>query len=413
MLANYTQPITQRGYTGHEMLDDSGLIHMNGRIFDSRLSRFMQADPFIQAVSDTQSYNRYSYVRNNPLSATDPSGYFWNFVAAAVISYAVGDYAKRNNIGWLAQLASVAGCVTGNAAICAGAAFGSTYGATGNLGLAFVVGVTAGAMSGMPVGNAVEKAARLVAGAVLGGASSMISGGEFGHGFISAGLGTFAGGRFGNGPGGFVVATVVGGTISEMTGGKFRNGAASAAFAFAMQWGMSKYEAGGIASSNQADANGTVKEPNGKEGVETFEAAQKELIRQKKSFASKAKYKDGYMVAYFDENGNLVEPREFTADDWAEAIDHAKKTGKFIVNGLYNSRTESITIYRSATHESIKTYKSPLKFNVKGEYSNLESAINVIAHEVNHYQYPKAEHSYAYEAGHQAVLNYRKYKNGQ
>ncbi|ACE83005.1 RHS repeat domain-containing protein [Cellvibrio japonicus] len=247
-LANYTQPITQRGYTGHEMLDDSGLIHMNGRIYDQKTSRFLQADPFIQAASDTQSYNRYSYVRNNPLNATDPSGYFWNFVISAVVTYAVGDYAKRNNIGWLAQLASVAGCVTGNAAICAGAAFGSTYGATGNLGLAFVVGVTAGAMSGMPVGNAAQKAARLVAGAVLGGASSMISGGEFGHGFISAGLGTLAGGRFGSGPGGFVVATVVGGTISDMTGGKFKNGAASAAFAFAMQWAVSSVRENKVAA---------------------------------------------------------------------------------------------------------------------------------------------------------------------
>src|SRR5690606_7540925 len=30
-LANFIQPITQRGYTGHEMLDDVGLIHKIGR----------------------------------------------------------------------------------------------------------------------------------------------------------------------------------------------------------------------------------------------------------------------------------------------------------------------------------------------------------------------------------------------
>ena len=76
-LTNYTQPITTRGFTGHEMLDDAGLIHMNGRVYDAKLARFIQADPFIQAATDTQNYNRYSYIRNNPLNATDPSGFFW------------------------------------------------------------------------------------------------------------------------------------------------------------------------------------------------------------------------------------------------------------------------------------------------------------------------------------------------
>lgn len=34
----------------------------------------MSPDPFIQAPFNSQSYNRYSYVFNNPLSYTDPSG---------------------------------------------------------------------------------------------------------------------------------------------------------------------------------------------------------------------------------------------------------------------------------------------------------------------------------------------------
>ncbi|WP_299587552.1 RHS repeat-associated core domain-containing protein [uncultured Microbulbifer sp.] len=75
-LSNFDHSRTTRGYTGHEMLDEVGLIHMNGRIYDPRLGRFMQADPFIQATADTQMNNRYSYVRNNSLNATDPSGYF-------------------------------------------------------------------------------------------------------------------------------------------------------------------------------------------------------------------------------------------------------------------------------------------------------------------------------------------------
>lgn len=69
---------TDRGYTGHEHIDEVGLIHMNGRVYDPNLGRFISADPYIQAPLNSQSLNRYSYVMNNPLSYTDPSG-FWSF----------------------------------------------------------------------------------------------------------------------------------------------------------------------------------------------------------------------------------------------------------------------------------------------------------------------------------------------
>jgi RHS repeat-associated protein len=65
---------TLRGYTGHEMLDDLGLIHMNARIYDPELGRFLQADSEVENDA-TQGLNRYSYVLNNPLSLTDPSGH--------------------------------------------------------------------------------------------------------------------------------------------------------------------------------------------------------------------------------------------------------------------------------------------------------------------------------------------------
>lgn len=65
-----------RGFTGHEQLDAVGLIHMNGRVYDPVIGRFVSADPVVQAPLDLQSYNRYSYVLNNPLSLTDPTGYF-------------------------------------------------------------------------------------------------------------------------------------------------------------------------------------------------------------------------------------------------------------------------------------------------------------------------------------------------
>ena len=76
-LSPMTAALTLRGYAGHEQMDEVGLIHMNGRVYDPKLGRFIQADPHIQAPSDSQNLNRYSYVNNNPLSYTDPTGYFF------------------------------------------------------------------------------------------------------------------------------------------------------------------------------------------------------------------------------------------------------------------------------------------------------------------------------------------------
>ncbi len=64
-----------KGYTGHEMLDNVALIHMNGRVYDPSVARFTTADPFVSNPDNPQSFNRYSYVRNNPLAYTDPTGY--------------------------------------------------------------------------------------------------------------------------------------------------------------------------------------------------------------------------------------------------------------------------------------------------------------------------------------------------
>jgi RHS repeat-associated protein len=66
---------TDRGFTGHEHLDDIGLVHMNGRIYDPLIGRFMSADPHVTKPDVLQNYDRYSYVLNNPLNATDPTGF--------------------------------------------------------------------------------------------------------------------------------------------------------------------------------------------------------------------------------------------------------------------------------------------------------------------------------------------------
>ncbi|GGX28214.1 RHS repeat domain-containing protein [Undibacterium squillarum] len=78
-----------KGFTGHEMLDQLDLVHMNGRIYDPLVARMMSADPYIQDPLSSKSYNRYTYVWNNPTNLTDPTG--CSAMAASTSQYADKD----------------------------------------------------------------------------------------------------------------------------------------------------------------------------------------------------------------------------------------------------------------------------------------------------------------------------------
>jgi RHS repeat-associated protein len=54
--------------------NESGNDYAMMRYHISRLGRFSSPDPLAGSVSDPQSLNRYTYVRNNPLNAVDPTG---------------------------------------------------------------------------------------------------------------------------------------------------------------------------------------------------------------------------------------------------------------------------------------------------------------------------------------------------
>ena len=110
---------TVRGYTGHEQLDLVGLIHMNGRVYDPTLGRFTSADPIIQIPDNPQAYNRYSYVLNNPLSFTDPTGFFLDDLFDALGDFVEGivdfisdviDFVVDN----IRTIAAIAVAATGN-----------------------------------------------------------------------------------------------------------------------------------------------------------------------------------------------------------------------------------------------------------------------------------------------------------
>lgn len=69
---------TNLGFTGHQdiqELSSTSLVHMKGRVYDAELGSFLSPDPIIHDHMGPDGYNRYSYVYNNPLKLTDPSGY--------------------------------------------------------------------------------------------------------------------------------------------------------------------------------------------------------------------------------------------------------------------------------------------------------------------------------------------------
>ena len=93
--------ILDRGYTGHEHLQGVNLIHMNGRLYDPQLRRFLAPDNFIQDISNTQNFNRYSYVLNNPLKHVDINGEeIFTLIATIVFAATavVGAYALITNL---------------------------------------------------------------------------------------------------------------------------------------------------------------------------------------------------------------------------------------------------------------------------------------------------------------------------
>jgi RHS repeat-associated protein len=67
--------VTTRGFTGHEHVDAECLINMNARIYDPVIGRFLSGDSIVPDAYDGQSYNRYAYVLNNPMTFTDSTGH--------------------------------------------------------------------------------------------------------------------------------------------------------------------------------------------------------------------------------------------------------------------------------------------------------------------------------------------------
>jgi RHS repeat-associated protein len=66
---------TSKRFTSQEEQIDIGLYDYGARFYDPALGRFVSADSVVPQPGAPQSINRYSYVRNSPLTRIDPSGH--------------------------------------------------------------------------------------------------------------------------------------------------------------------------------------------------------------------------------------------------------------------------------------------------------------------------------------------------
>lgn len=231
--------VLDRGYTGHEHLQSVGLIHMNGRLYDPKLHRFLQPDNFIQDPYNTQNYNRYGYVLNNPLKYTDPSGEL-AFLAAV----GIGALIAATTYTLTALLADVPFSVGGlmKASFIGAFSAAVTFGigsATATIGNFYVRSAVQAVAHGTFQGGMSEaQGGKFITGFASGSLSSIASSafsGGYNHSGIDAqgnminpqqawgGAGSFA-----QNPVGMVAfGTVMGGAGASLSGGNFWQGAAT------------------------------------------------------------------------------------------------------------------------------------------------------------------------------------------
>lgn len=252
---------TTRGFTGQEQLSVGGLVHLNGRVYDPLLARMTSADPTVTDPTNAQGWNRYSYVGNDPLAFTDPSGFSWlsrawsrltNFVASNPILRSVIQIVATVVLNVIlpgSGVLAMALAAAGASAITSGLSGGKigqvlrSAVVAGATAIAFFgVGEITNAVAGVPPGAAhissafgtPDYAVNVAGHALVGCGAAVASGGKCGPGALSGAVGSAAGPFLPRGNLALELTSraVLGGLASVAGGGKFANGAVTAAFGY-------------------------------------------------------------------------------------------------------------------------------------------------------------------------------------
>ncbi len=380
---------------------------MNGRIYDAKLGRFLQADPFIDQPYNTQGLNRYSYVNNNPLNAIDPSGYGIFDIVLDVIKIVVAVV-----VGVIGQCWECAAYIIGTLS------FMQTLAAGGSFGDALLAGVSSAALTyvggqyapgGFDLGYTLQMA-------TLGGITSVLQGGKFGHGFFGAGVGAASGGLKFAGTATqqltkrVLSSAIIGGTVSRATGGKFANGAAYAAFA----WAISSAANAGTPeeAANQSSIDRVNNLPDSLEKRQAIYNEGLEATKAQDLNVDQTKITPELKTIHLRNRAGMSE--NFTSK--AAALEHLNNNpGWFAADGvhygggnisIYATATSSGTLLSAPRKSLLATrLKSGLHFNRR--LTGVGNIVQTIAHETGHFKGLNHQNISLYNREYLAIKRYR------
>jgi RHS repeat-associated protein len=166
-------------YTGQRQDEGSGLYYYNARYYDPTLGRFITPDTLIADPYNPQNLNRYSYVENNPVNFTDPTGNWKlrNFLKSAVQFATV---AAAIYLGPTAGIEAYALLGAGGAAATTALTKGSSFGDVVQSGVAGFYAGGAGGLMGKTIGGFVGDAVSRGFGAGVGGFAGAVTSGAAG-----------------------------------------------------------------------------------------------------------------------------------------------------------------------------------------------------------------------------------------